>query len=178
MRDRIRRILRENIEDFDWIRFSESNFDPNFEFKDFEYWVDLTGLNKQENALVFDYIKKVVPDYPKDSSTRSHFMYLGHFKGIVVHCGYEDNDYYPEKNHICFLSDTWEQDPHKDYSIYVDGREVLEYIKSTEEDEDLDESLNWSDKDTSYESDKTWSVDQQKSYWVQGSTGVGGGSSE
>ena len=184
----IRSIIKESLDDLDWIRSSESDFDPNFEFKDFEYWVDISKLNREENELVFDYIKEVVPDYPKNSHTASSFKTLAHYKGIVIHCGNEDNDYYPEKNHICFLSDTWEQDPHKDYSIYVDGREVLEYIKSTEEDEDLDESLNWSDNDTaSWDKDKNFSTDPtfitdpnwasspEKSYWVQGSTG---GSSE
>lgn len=176
-------IIKESLDDLDWIRSSESNFDPNFEFKDKEYWVDISKLDGIEHELIFNYIKKVVPDYPKDTTTRVNFKKLGHFKGIVVHCGFEDNDYYPEKNHICFLSDTWEQDPYKEHSVYVDGKELLEYINLTDGEEDLDESLEWSDKDTSYESDKkfsadagwkgdeNWATNPDRSYWKQGSAG-------
>lgn len=180
----LKNIIKESLDDLDWIRSSEINFDPKFDYNGKEYWVDISKLDKIEHELIFNYIKKVVPNYQKDTSTKNNFRQLGHFKGIVVHCGFEDNDYLPKENHICFLSDTWDQDPYKEHSLYVDGRELLEYINLTDGEEDLDESLEWSDKDTPYgakdknfendpswKNDENWTTNSDRSYWKQGSAG-------
>ena len=88
---------------------------------------------------------------------------------------------------MCFMSIPFDEDENNDNSIYVDGREVLIWAKSNnnEEEEELEESLEWTDKDTSYETDKSfesdptwtgddeWASNPERSYWKQGDAGGG-----
>jgi len=182
----IRRIIKEFIEnDLDWIQNTESNFDPHFIFKGKEHWVDVEGLSNEEKLLIREYLLKVT-NYRSGRAFRKHT--IDKYKGFVVHCGTDENDYEPEADQICYMNESFTEDEYTDNSIYVDGREVLEYIKLTSQDETLDESLGWSDKDSiSWDTDKNFSSDPynindpnwtstpEKSYWVQG--GGGGASS-
>lgn len=73
--------------------------------------------------------------------------------------------------------------------IHKDGDLEVYRIQNVNENKELDESLNWSDKDTinwdkdklfnsqdpSFSPDANWTTSPERSYWVQGSTG---GSSE
>lgn len=174
-------------DDFDWIRSSESDFDPNFEFKDFEYWIDLSTLTAAEIKVVGDYILKVLTNINLSGDRARKFSNLRRYQGIIIHCGSDTTDYEPEKNNLCFMDIPFEEDENIENSVYVDGREVLEYIKSTEEDEELDESLEWVDKDNTYggdekfstdptwKGDDSWSTNPERSYWKQGDTGSSGG---
>jgi hypothetical protein len=183
----IRNIIKESLDDLDWIRSSESGFDPNFEFKNFEYWVDLSTLTDYELTLVRDYILKVLSDINLSGDRARKFSNLRSYRGIIIHCGSDTTDYQPEKNNLCFMDIPFEEDENIENSIYVDGREVLGYIKYTEEDEELDESLEWVDKDNTYggderfstdptwKGDDNWSTNPERSYWKQGDAGSSGG---
>ena len=179
--------LNESLDDLDWIRSSESGFDPNFEFKNFEYWVDLSTLTDYEITLVRDYILKVLSDINLSGDIARKFSNLRSYRGIIIHCGSDATDYQPEKNNLCFMDIPFEEDENIENSVYVDGREVLGYIKYTEEDEELDESLEWVDKDNTYggderfstdptwKGDDNWSTNPERSYWKQGDAGSSGG---
>jgi hypothetical protein len=173
--------------ELDWIKDSQSEFDPNFEFYDMEYWVDISGLNRKEKKIVLDYIKSRI-------NIKNSYHYglsvgrLHRYSGIIVHCGEEDNNYEAKEGVMCFMSIPFDEDENNDNSIYVDGREVLIWVKSNnnEEEEELEESLEWTDKDTSYETDKSfesdptwtgddeWASNPERSYWKQGDAGGGG----
>ena len=58
----LKNIIKESLDDFDWIRSTKSGFDPNFEFENFEYWIDLSTLTNDETTVVGDYILKVLPN--------------------------------------------------------------------------------------------------------------------
>jgi hypothetical protein len=192
MRNRIRKILKENSDELgNWFNEIEPTFKNwNFEFDGkHEYWVDLTKMTKDEISVVADYILKCLPNISGLRKTK--FKNLGDYDGVVIHCGSEDNDYYPTENYVCFMEFSFDDDEEKNNSIYIDGREVYEYIKIKEE-QNLKESLNWSDKDTAnwdkdpnwgtdnyYGPDvNNWTTDTAKSQWVQGDGGSSSKSSE
>lgn len=187
MRDRIKAILKESFGDFgSWFDEAEPTF-KNWDFKfdgKHEYWVDISMLNADEHKIIFDYIKKTVPNY---SNTAIQFDRTGFYNGVVIHCGNEDNDYFPEENYICFMTEKFDEDSNNYNSIYIDGGEVLEYIDATKQ--NIKEASGWTDeKDSVYWSDDSlhwgtdssfsgkdpdWEPNPDKSYWKQGS---GGGS--
>jgi hypothetical protein len=185
----IRRILKEFIEnDLDWIENTQSSFDPNFTFIDKEYWIDISLLSKEEKLLVGEYITKTLKTYSLHQQNGFLLNQIGSYSGFVVHCGVDENDYEPERGRICFMDVTFDEDEYNSDSIYVDGREVLEYAKLIGNEETLEESMGWSDKDSiSWDTDKNfsndpynindpnWTSTPEKSYWVQG--GGGGASS-
>jgi hypothetical protein len=192
MRNRIRKILKENSDELgNWFNEIEPTFKNwNFEFDGkHEYWVDLTKMTKDEISVVADYILKCLPNISGLRKTK--FKNLGDYDGVVIHCGSEDNDYYPTENYVCFMEFSFDDDEEKNNSIYIDGREVYEYIKIKEE-QNLKESLNWSDKDTiNWDKDpnwgtdnyygpdtNNWTTDTAKSQWVQGDGGGVSKSSE
>jgi hypothetical protein len=189
MRDRIRKILKESFEEFgNWFDETEPTF-KNWDFKfdgKHEYWVDISMLNADEHKLIFDYIKKVVP-YSRLSNTATQFARFGFFNGIVIHCANEDNDYFPDENFICFMTEKFDEDTNNENSIYIDGGEVLEYINATskknikegsgwtdENDSNWDKnSVHWGNDNYFNSKDFGWENNPERSYWKQGS---GGGS--
>jgi hypothetical protein len=184
MRNRIRRIIRESLDELgSWFdetvpTFKEWGFD--FDGKH-EYWVDISMLNVEGKELVFDYIKSKVP-YKKDFDTNNNFKkYM--WKGIIIHCATDAWDDTPEENGICFMIDSFDKYENSDNSLYVDGGEVLEYIKAIKN-WGLKESLNWGDKDSvswagdpnwstdpNYTEDPNWKSDPKKSYWEKSEEG-------
>jgi len=177
----IRTIIKEFIEnDLEWIQNTESSFDPEFTFNGKEYWVDVEKLSVEEKFLIRNYILHVVGD-KRSRTFREASIYS--YKGFIVHCGTDENDYLPDKGVICYLDVSFDDDENTSNTIYVDGRDVLEYIKLVDQNEELDESLEWSDKDNSYSNDEkfsndtswktddNWTPNPDKSYWKQGSTG-------
>lgn len=190
MRKLIKKILKEGVDDFDWIKDTESGFNPKFPFDGQELWLDLTNIDVTGKIKIVDYIKKVLPNYiEKEINGLNGVKRNNIVKGIVIHCATDDNDFKPKKNALCFSLLTYEEDYDDQDSlnipnVYIDGRDVLFYIKLFDEEEELDESLEWSDKDNSFiekdknfENDPTWEVDDSwvpnpdRSYWKQGDVG-------
>ena len=119
----------------------------------------------------------------------------GSYKGIIIHCGSDRTYFKPEENLLCGANSSHQDDyeidnPYSDISksIYIDGQEILDYLSVVGDEEELEESLEWSDKDTpfdekdkSYESDPSWKNDEdwslnpERSYWKQGDAGGSGG---
>ena len=189
-RHRLKNIIKESLGDLSWIQNSESNFNPKFDFDGKEYWLDISMLNERDREKIVDYIKKVLPKH-KGFSDNFDNLNQTH-KGIIIHCGSDETDYKPEENLICFIPEYYEDDyndsqtgiPH----IYVDGREVIEFINLSNDEEELDESLEWSDKDEpfdekdksfendpSWKDDEDWELNPERSYWKQGDAGGSGG---
>lgn len=174
--------------ELDWIKNQQTNFHPKFEFNDVEYWVDISGLDTSEKIVVLNFILDLesIDDRERDFYRRYVLKNLSIYNGVVVHCGNEGNDYVPKNGEICFMRTTFNDDEQTENSIHVDGREVLEYINLINgEEEELEESLEWSDKDSSYSSDEkftadpnwkgdeNWTPNPEKSYWKQGDAGGG-----
>lgn len=189
----LRNIIKESLDELDWIKNQHTSFDPKFEFNDMEYWVDISGLDTSEKIVVLNFILDLesIDDRERGFYRRHVLKYLSIYNGVVVHCGNEGNDYVPKNGEICFMRATFNDDEQAENSIHVDGREVLEYINLIDgEEEELEESLEWSDKDSSYSSDEkftadpnwkgdeNWTPNPEKSYWKQGDAGGGGDMNE
>ena len=135
-------------DDMDWIRNTESTFKPNFEFSNKEQWIDISGLHNFERKKIVDYIKRTLPKCWDFIGNGLAQVETGTFEGIIIHCGTEHVDYEPEENIICFSDKSYKEDysqsseyeviPH----IYIDGREILEYINSKEEINESDD-MEW-----------------------------------
>ena len=192
---RIKNIIRESLGDLSWIEDTQSNFDPKFTFNGKEQWVDVSQLNRDERKKLVDYINGVLPDREDWEGNGLGDIRSGSRKAIIIHCGSDRTDYEPEENLLCFADKNYEEDynlPELDInnSIYIDGREVIEYINMMYGDEELDESLEWTDKDGSFDgkdksfendpdwkNDESWASNPERSYWKQGDAGgsAGGG---
>lgn len=192
---RIKNIIREYLGDLSWIEDTQSNFKPNFPFEGKEQWVDVSQLNQDERKKLVDYIREALPNFNDWEGNGLGNIRRGNRKGIVIHCGSDRTDYEPEENLLCFADKNYEEDynlPELDInnSIYIDGREVIEYINMMYGDEELDESLEWTDKDGSFDgkdksfendpdwkNDESWASNPERSYWKQGDAGgsAGGG---
>jgi len=185
--------LNESI-DLDWIKDIEPpNLDFSFDGK--EHWVDVSKIDKEGRRKIVNYIKKTVPDYEEFESDLFGHISRGNYKGIIIHCGSDRTDFEPEENLLCSANSSYETDyeednPYSDIlkSIYIDGQEILDYLTVIGDEEELDESLEWSDKDApfdekdkSFESDPSWKNDEdwalnpERSYWKQGNAGGSGG---
>ena len=181
-------------DELDWIKDIEpTNFD--FSFDGEEYWVDVSKIDKEGRRKIVNYIKKTVPDYEEFEDDMFGHISRGNYKGIVIHCGSDRTDFEPEENLLCSANSSYEYDyevenPYSDISksIYIDGQEILDYLTVIGDEEELDESLEWSDKDApfdekdkSFESDPSWKNDEdwalnpERSYWKQGNAGGSGG---
>lgn len=190
MNRRIRNIIKESLDDFEWVKNTSSRFDPNFTFNEEEYWVDISKLNPEDKKAVAEYIKSRVRllDY---YDYENNLNRINRYNGLVVHCGTEEYDLIPTEGDLCFMTLTFDEDEDTDNSIYVDGGEVLIWIKSNNYEEELEESLEWSDKDETYGTDDNFSSDEswsskddnwepnsEKSYWKQGDTGGSSGAED
>lgn len=181
-------------EEFDWIKDIEpTNFDFNFDEK--EYWVDVSKIDREGRRKIVNYIKKTIPDYEEFEGDLFGHISRGNYKGIIIHCGSDRTDFKPEENLLCSANSSYEYDyeidnPYADISksIYIDGQDILDYLTVIGNEEELDESLEWSDKDApfdekdkSFESDPSWKNDEdwalnpERSYWKQGDAGGSGG---
>lgn len=179
--------------DLDWIKDTEpTNLDFNFDGK--ENWVDVSKIDREGRKKIVNYIKKTVPNYEEFEGDLFGHISRGNYKGIIIHCGSDRTDFEPEENLLCSANSSYERDyemdnPYADISksIYIDGQDILDYISVVGE-EELDESLEWSDKDApfdekdkSFESDPSWKNDEdwtlnpERSYWKQGDAGGSGG---
>jgi len=135
-------------DDMDWIRNTESTFKPNFEFSNKEQWIDISDLHNFERKKIVDYIERTLPKHRDFIGNGLAQVETGTFEGIIIHCGTEHVDYEPEENIICFSEKSYKEDysqsskfeviPH----IYIDGREILEYINSKEEINESDD-MEW-----------------------------------
>ena len=135
-------------DDMDWIRNTESTFKPNFEFSNKEQWIDISDLHNFERKKIVDYIERTLPKHRDFIGNGLAQVETGTFEGIIIHCGTEHVDYEPEENIICFSDKSYKEDysqsseyeviPH----IYIDGREILEYINSKEEINESDD-MEW-----------------------------------
>lgn len=187
--------IKESLDDLDWIKDIEPlNFDFSFDGK--EYWVDISKIDSvtSKNKIV-NYIKKTVPYFREFGGNELSDVVNGDGKGLIIHCGSDETDFEPEENLLCYSTSSYEDDYEKDNpyadiskSIYIDGQDVLDYLTVVDEEEELDESLEWSDKDApfdekdkSFESDPSWKNDEdwalnpERSYWKQGDAGGSGG---
>lgn len=180
--------------DLDWIKDVEPP-NLNFSFDGKEHWVDVSKIDREGRKKIVNYIKKVVPNYEEFEGDLFDHISRGNYKGIIVHCGSDRTDYEPEENLLCSAHSSYEDDykidnPHSDMmkSVYLDGQEILDYMTMDTDDEELDESLEWSDKDVpfdekdksfesdpSWKDDEDWSLNPERSYWKQGDTGGSGG---
>jgi len=181
-------------EELDWIKDIEpTNFD--FSFDGEEYWVDVSKIDREGRRKIVNYIKKTVPDYEEFEDDLFGHISRGNYKGIVIHCGSDRTDFEPEENLLCSANSSYEYDyevenPYSDISksIYIDGQEILDYLTVIGDEEELDESLEWSDKDApfdekdksfesdpSWKNDEDWSLNPERSYWKQGDAGGSGG---
>lgn len=179
--------------DLDWIKDIEPpNFDFNFDGK--EHWVDVSNIDREGRKKIVNHIKKTVPNYEEFESDLFGSISRGNYKGIIIHCGSDRTYYEPEENLLCSAESSYEDDyklnnPYSDMikSVYHDGQQILDYI-TMDGDEELDESLEWSDKDVpfdekdksfesdpSWKDDEDWSLNPERSYWKQGDTGGSGG---
>jgi len=193
---RIKNIIRESLGDLSWIKDTQPNFKPNFPFEGKEQWVDVSQLNQDERKKLVDYIREALPNFKEWGVDGLGDIRRGNRKGIVIHCGSDSTNYEPEENLLCFADNNYEEDyafndPLIDIpNIYIDGREVVEYIDMMYGDEELDESLEWTDKDGSFDgkdksfendpdwkNDESWASNPERSYWKQGDAGgsAGGG---
>ena len=193
---RIKNIIRESLGDLSWIKDTQPNFKPNFPFEGKEQWVDVCQLNQDERKKLVDYIREALPNFKEWGVDGLGDIRRGNRKGIVIHCGSDSTNYEPEENLLCFADNNYEEDyafndPLIDIpNIYIDGREVVEYIDMMYGDEELDESLEWTDKDGSFDgkdksfendpdwkNDESWASNPERSYWKQGDAGgsAGGG---
>ena len=193
-RHRLKNIIKESIDDMDWIKDIEPT-NLNFNFDGKEYWVDVSEIAIEGRKEIANYIKKTIPNYTEFSGGELIDLSRGMNKGVIIHCGSDRTDFEPEENLICYSDSSYEDDyeidnPHSDISksIYIDGQEILDYLTVVGDEEELDESLEWSDKDTpfdekdkSFESDPSWKNDEdwalnpERSYWKQGDAGGSGG---
>lgn len=187
--------IKESLDDLDWIKDIEPpNFDFSFDGK--EYWVDISKIDSvtSKNKIV-NYIKKTVPYFREFGGNELWDVVNGDGKGLIIHCASDETDFEPEENLLCYSTRSYEDDYEKDNpyadiskSIYIDGQDVLDYLTVVDEGEELDESLEWSDKDApfdekdkSFESDPSWKNDEdwalnpERSYWKQGDAGGSGG---
>ena len=193
-RHRLKNIIKESIDDMDWIKDIEPT-NLNFNFDGKEYWVDVSEIDIEGRKKIANYIKKTIPNYTEFSGGELNDLSRGMNKGVIIHCGSDRTDFEPEENLICYSDSSYEDDyeidnPYSDISksIYIDGQEILDYLTVVGDEEELDESLEWSDKDTpfdekdkSFESDPSWKNDEdwalnpERSYWKQGDAGGSGG---
>lgn len=182
-------------EEFDWIKDIEPpNLDFDFDGK--ECWVDVSKIDREGRRKIVNYIKKTLPNYKEFEYDLFGHISRGDYKGIIIHCASDLNDFEPEENLLCSANSSYEDDyeidnPYADISksIYIDGQDILDYISVVdEEEEELEESLEWSDKDTpfdekdksfesdpSWKNDEDWSLNPERSYWKQGDAGGSGG---
>lgn len=186
--------IRESLDDMDWIKDTQpTKLDFNFDEK--EYWVDVSKIDIEDRQKIVDYIKKTVPNFEEFGGGELDDTYRGLNQGIIIHCGSDRTDYEPEENLICYSNVSYEEDyetlnPNADISksIYVNGQEILDYLSVISDEEELEESLEWTDKDVpfdekdkSFEADPTWTDDvdwktnPERSYWKQGDAGGSGG---
>ena len=194
-RHRLKNILKESIDDMDWIRdVKTTNLDFNFDGK--EYWVDISKIDIEGRKKIANYIKKTIPNYTEFLGGELDGISGVRRKGIIIHCGSDRTDFEPKENLLCYSnSDSYEDDyeidnPEADIknSIYIDGQEILDYLSVADDEEELDESLEWSDKDEpfdekdkSFENDPSWKNDDEwepnpeRSHWKQGDAGGSGG---
>ena len=177
--------FNQSLGDFDWVKDIESNFKPNLPFDGKEYWLDLTNVDIEGIKKIVDYIKIVLPNYFDREGNGFNIAEKGRYKGIIIHCATDDEDYTPRENTICFSMLTYQEDQKDTYwevpHYYLDGKEILYYIEMLDAEEDLDESLEWSskdnyfdEKDKNFENDSSWTGDDEwspnpdRSYWKQG----------
>jgi hypothetical protein len=182
-------------DDLDWIKDIEPpNFDFNFDGK--EHWVDVSNIDREGRKKIVNHIKKTVPNYEEFESDLFGSISRGNYKGIIIHCGSDRTYFEPEENLLCSAESSYEDDyklnnPYSDMikSVYHDGQQILDYITMDGDgDEELDESLEWSDKDVpfdekdksfesdpSWKDDEDWSLNPERSYWKQGDAGGSGG---
>jgi hypothetical protein len=186
--------IRESLDDIDWIKDTQpTKLDFNFDEK--EYWVDVSKIDIEGRKKIVDYIKKTVPYFREFGGNELNDTINGYNKGLIIHCGSDRTDYEPEENLICYSNVSYEDDyeidnPYADISksIYVNGQDILDYLSVIGDEEELEESLEWTDKDgsfdgkdKSFEADPTWTGDDdwapnpERSYWKQGDAGSSGG---
>jgi hypothetical protein len=169
--------IRESLEDLSWIEQSEPTFKPGFPFEGKEYWLDGTkNLDVEDREKIVNYIKKVLPNYREHREGDGLEIFGdGSNKAIIIHCGSDRTDYEPEEGLLCFSHNNYEEDYTDDVSniphTYVDGREVLEYINLSNDEEELDESLGWEGDPEWTKNDPSWEPNPDRSYWVQGDAG-------
>ncbi len=186
--------IRESLDDMDWIKDTQpTKLDFNFDEK--EYWVDVSKIDIEGREKIVDYIKKTVPNFREFGGNELQDITNWNSKGLIIHCGSDETDFEPKQNLICYSTSSYEDDyeidnPYADISksIYIDGQEILDYLSVIGDEEELEESLEWTDKDVpfdekdkSFEADPTWSNDEDwapnpdRSYWKQGDAGGSGG---
>jgi hypothetical protein len=186
--------IRESFDDLDWIKDTQP-IKVDFNFDEKEYWVDVSKIDREGREKIVNHIKKTVPNYEEFEHDLFGHISRGNYKGIIVHCGSDRTDFEPEENLLCSAGSGYEDDyeidnPYADISksIYVDGQDILNYLTVVGDEEELEESLEWSDKDApfdekdksfesdpSWKNDEDWSLNPERSYWKQGDAGGSGG---
>ena len=194
-RHRLKNIIKESLGDMEWIKNSKSSFKPKFDFNEKEYWVDVSKIEREGREKIVDYIKKTIPNFEEFGGGELNDTARGLNKGLIIHCGSDRTDYEPEENLICYSDSSYEDDYEKDNhyadilkSIYVDGQDILDYLSIIGDEEELEESLEWTDKDVpfdekdksfendpSWKNDEDWTLNPERSYWKQGDAGGSGG---
>ena len=171
--------------DFDWIERTDPKdmFDLNFNGS--EYWVSFKNLPDEDRLLILDYIITFVED--EETFSYNYTRDISHYTGVVFHCGSDEYDFEPTKDNVCFMVGEFSEDEHTDYSIYIDGKELVEYIKVINLNESglikkiIKESLKWDGEndnsftndekfssDSGWSGDESWQTNPERSYWVQG----------
>jgi len=162
----LHKIIRESIDDFDWIKGVES------------------GIN-------IDALSGYYFTWQDDHLNRKFYIgdYIGEFE-VQIHWVHEGEDLSNTIDKIRLLSHI----KNGNYTLYHKNGEPVNPDKlvwlddPTNPDLEIDESLEWSDKDVpfdekdkSFEEDPNWSKDKdwelnpERSYWKQGDAGGSGG---
>jgi hypothetical protein len=128
--------LYEEASEFEWISDISSEA-PSLEFNGMELWVDVNHLTNDEKVEVGRYVERntpgIDPDYDGVGRLYNLMNHPKNYKGIVVHCGLEDNGFEPHIGKICTMNNiTYENDPNTENSIYIDGSQFLNRKPITE----------------------------------------------
>jgi hypothetical protein len=162
----LHKIIKESIDDFDWI-------------KDIESSIDIDNLSGYYFTWEDDHLNRKF--YIKD--------YIGEFE-VQIHWVHDGEDLYNILDKVRLLSHI----KNGNYKLYDKNEEPVNPDKlvwlddPSNSDLEIDESLEWSDKDVpfdekdkSFEEDPNWSKDKdwelnpERSYWKQGDAGGSGG---
>lgn len=127
-----------------------------------EIWVDVGGMSVEQKNDVLDNIKTHLGSIYMDND--KSWCSLNKIKGYLVHCGHEENNFFSQENHICCISDSYEDFISTEGDRpFVNGSIFLKKVNSLTEDfdwakEDLPPfyTLEWNDHPLALAANDIW----------------------